>query len=88
MAEDWDTIVREHAPAVVRATMRVLGNVADAEDTAQEVFLEAFQSRHNTTVLDWSPYLRKIAVCRAIDRLRRRRKSHSLENAPAALAGG
>ena len=79
MTEEWDDIVRQHTAAVIRAAWRILGNTTDAEDVAQDVFLEALQSCDATAVRNWSSYLRRMAVCRAIDRLRRRRRSHLLD---------
>jgi hypothetical protein len=46
----WDQIVSDHGPAVVRLARRILGQGADAEDVAQEVFLEAFQLRQRQEV--------------------------------------
>ena len=40
---DWDAIVREHGPAVLRIACRILGVVAEAEDVTQDVFYEAWQ---------------------------------------------
>ncbi|HTI49848.1 MAG TPA: sigma-70 family RNA polymerase sigma factor [Planctomycetaceae bacterium] len=72
MPTDWDTIVRDNAAVVLNAAFRVLGRLADAEDVAQEVFLEAFRkwpAAHN----EWPGLLKRMAVCRAIDALRARR---------------
>jgi RNA polymerase sigma-70 factor, ECF subfamily len=71
--ERWETIVHEHAPAVLGAAWRILGHAADAEDVAQEVFLEAYRKWQNRPDSEWTALLRRLAVCRALDRRRRRK---------------
>lgn len=40
--EQYRVLMERHLPAVLRMTMRVTGNVADAEEAAQEAFLLAY----------------------------------------------
>jgi RNA polymerase sigma-70 factor, ECF subfamily len=40
----FTTLVDRHAPACLRFAKRMLGEMADAEDTAQETFLRAFKA--------------------------------------------
>jgi hypothetical protein len=42
---NWEAIVHEHGRVLFVAASRILGNVGDAEDVVQEVFLEAFRLR-------------------------------------------
>src|SRR5258705_5955385 len=56
---------------------RILGHAADTEDVVQEVFLEAYRLR-GYEVRHWGGLLRRLAACRALDRLRQRKPSHSL----------
>jgi RNA polymerase sigma-70 factor (ECF subfamily) len=72
MALDWNQLVREQGPLVYRTAYRILGHVADTEDVFQEVFLEAHQMRGE--VRSWPGLLRRLAACRALDRLRQRRQ--------------
>src|SRR4051794_9315612 len=58
---------------------RILGHAADAEDVAQEVFLQAHQVLPTRTVRNWGGFLRRLAACRAVDRLRQRRPGVSLD---------
>ena len=75
---DWDRIVREHGPTVFGTAWRILGHAADTEDVVQDVFLEAHRLRAAEKVRCWSGWLRRLAACRAIDRLRQRRPIESL----------
>ena len=40
----WDQVVREHSARVYRLAYRLTGNVPDAEDLTQEVFVRVFRS--------------------------------------------
>lgn len=75
---DWDAIVREHGPAVLRIACRILGVAPDAEDVTQDVFLEAWQMHLSQSVVNWPGLLRRLAVLRSLDKLRRHRPSVSL----------
>jgi RNA polymerase sigma-70 factor (ECF subfamily) len=57
---------------VFQTAFRVLGNAADAEDVAQEVFLEVVSRVSVGKVQNWGAYLRRLAVFRALDRRRQR----------------
>jgi RNA polymerase sigma-70 factor (ECF subfamily) len=79
VATDWDRIVREHGPMVYGTAWRILGNAADAEDVVQDVFLQVHQLQQKHPVRYWVAMLRRLAACRALDRLRRRRRMTPLE---------
>jgi len=70
---DWNALVREHGPAVLRIAERILGIVSDAEDVAQDVFCEAWKIYTSRDVANWPGLLRRLTVVRALDKLRRRR---------------
>jgi len=76
---DWDRIVREQGPLVYRTAWRILGHAADTEDVVQEVFLQAHLFVQTRPVRHWSGLLRRLAACRALDRLRQRRSAVSLD---------
>ncbi len=77
---DWPRIVREHGPLVFGTAWRILGHAADVEDVVQEVFLQAYQLQQTRPVRYWSGFLRRLAACRALDRLRQRRNNVSLQD--------
>jgi RNA polymerase sigma-70 factor (ECF subfamily) len=75
---DWDCIVREYGPLVFATAWRILGHAADTEDIVQDVFLQVHQLQQTQTVRHWPALLRRLAACRALDRLRQRRATVSL----------
>jgi RNA polymerase sigma-70 factor, ECF subfamily len=75
---DWNAIVRDHGPAVFGSAWRILGQAADSEDVTQEVFMEAYRLHRGQSVRNWTALLRRLAVCRALDRVRRRRPTLSI----------
>ncbi len=86
MATDWDRIVREHGSMVYGTAWRILGNAADAEDVVQDVFLQIHQLQQSHPVRYWVALLRRLASCRALDRLRQRRKTMPLDGLQLAAA--
>jgi RNA polymerase sigma-70 factor (ECF subfamily) len=76
---DWDRIVRDHGPMVFGTAWRILGHAADTEDVVQEVFMECYRLRETRRVRHWGGYLRRLAACRALDRLRQRKPLQTLE---------
>lgn len=76
---DWDRMVSEHGPLVFSTAWRILGHAADTEDVVQEVFIEADRIRQTRPVRSWAGLLRRLAACRAIDRLRQRKAHQSLD---------
>jgi RNA polymerase sigma-70 factor (ECF subfamily) len=77
---DWNALVREEGPSVFGIAWRILGHAADAEDVVQEVFLEAHRLRQTRAVRNWPGFLRRLATCRALDRLRQRKPVVSLDH--------
>jgi RNA polymerase sigma-70 factor (ECF subfamily) len=85
---DWDRIVSAYGPMVFAAAYRILGHTADTEDVVQDVFLQAYRMQAEAPIRNWPGLLRRLAACRALDRLRRRRAVASLEaDVPEDQAG-
>ncbi len=74
--QDWESIVRTHAPLAFDAAWRLLGHVADTEDVVQEALLDAFRLHAGEPVDNWGALVRHLATRRAIDMLRKRRTAH------------
>jgi RNA polymerase sigma-70 factor (ECF subfamily) len=84
LTDDWDRRVREYTPVVFRTAWRILGHAADTEDVVQEVFLQAYKMAETEEVRSWEALLRRLAACRALDRLRARRHSGELDEMAVA----
>jgi RNA polymerase sigma-70 factor (ECF subfamily) len=84
MSVTWEEFVATHASAVLTAAMRVLASSPDADDVAQEVFVEVFHSGKFAQLHDQGALLRTMATRRALDRLRRRKPSVELNGSEAS----
>jgi RNA polymerase sigma-70 factor, ECF subfamily len=83
---DWNAIVRDHGPAVFRCAWRILGKVADAEDVTQDVLMDAYRLNRRQPVNNWPALLQRLAACRALDRIRRRRPTLSINGLSLAAS--
>lgn len=79
---NWENIVKSNSRGVVSAALRVLGTSADAEDVAQEVFLEAYRKWRSGDGQAWPGLLRRMSVLRALDLLRTRKGNLPLSFQP------
>jgi RNA polymerase sigma-70 factor (ECF subfamily) len=70
--ESWDDIVREHSGRVYRLAYRLTGNVADAEDLTQEVFVRVFRSLDGYVPGTFEGWLHRITTNLFLDTARRR----------------
>lgn len=78
MRVTWDEFVATHGPTVLAAALRVLANSADAEEVAQDVFVEVFRSGAFAQLHQQGALVRTMATRRALDRLRLRKPSVAL----------
>lgn len=74
-------IVRQHQQAVYNVAYRMLGNVRDAEDAAQDAFIRAFQffDRFDAE-RPLAPWLKRIAVNVCLNKLAGRKPASSLDD--------
>jgi RNA polymerase sigma-70 factor, ECF subfamily len=77
-APDWGRIVEKHGDRVLGIATRILGSTHDAEDVAQDVFIEAYRLYRAGPVQSWAGLLVRLATMRAIDRRRRMRPTEDL----------
>ena len=83
-ADAFDELMRRYKRPVLNFVYRMLGNAADAEDVAQEVFVRVYQNlRTYKPGTKFSTWLFTLANHAAIDRLRWRKRhpTESLDNA-------
>lgn len=71
-AHNWDELVQEHQEAVFRLAYLMLGNADDAEDVAQETFINAYKAMHR---YDPSRPVRPWLMCICANLARNRRRS-------------
>jgi RNA polymerase sigma-70 factor, ECF subfamily len=84
---DWEALIDEHGPLVVRISWRILGHASDVEDNVQQVFLDAYRIHAKEPIRHWRGLLRRLATIAALARLRRRRNGVPLDDVTAADQG-
>jgi RNA polymerase sigma-70 factor (ECF subfamily) len=70
----WDEVVRDHSARVYRLAYRLTGNVPDAEDLTQEVFVRVFRSLPTYTPGTFEGWLHRITTNLFLDMARRRQR--------------
>src|SRR6266550_2265973 len=70
----WDEVVRTHSARVYRLAYRLTGNVPDAEDLTQEVFVRVFRSLSSYTPGTFEGWLHRITTNLFLDMARRRQR--------------
>ena len=85
---DWETIVREHGPIAYATAWRILGNETDTEDAVQDALLDALRLHRDERIKNWGALLRRLATCRALDALRKRRVAIPFDADPPASPAG
>lgn len=84
IANDFESVVHEHARFVFKVAYSVVRKVEDAEDVVQETFLRAYRSGDLPGIGDVKAWLARIAWRCAIDRL----KKHPLESVEELAESG
>ncbi|MHC4972898.1 MAG: RNA polymerase sigma factor [Planctomycetota bacterium] len=80
-------LVSRHRDAIVNLTYRYLGNRADAEDLAQEVFLKAYRARKRyRPEAKFTTWLYRVAVNACLNEVRNRK--HRPTHGAATLTSG
>jgi RNA polymerase sigma factor (sigma-70 family) len=70
----WDDLVRQHSARVYRLAYRLTGNMHDAEDLTQEVFVRVFRSLPSYTPGTFEGWLHRITTNLFLDMARRRQR--------------
>ena len=70
----WDDLVRQHSARVYRLAYRLTGNMHDAEDLTQEVFVRVFRALPSYTPGTFEGWLHRITTNLFLDMARRRQR--------------
>ncbi len=70
----WDEVVHEHSARVYRLAYRLTGNVHDAEDLTQEVFVRVFRSLSTYSPGTFEGWLHRITTNLFLDQVRRKKR--------------
>src|SRR5688572_32771040 len=70
----WEEVVRTHSARVYRLAYRLTGNVHDAEDLTQEVFVRVFRSLSSYTPGTFEGWLHRITTNLFLDMARRKQR--------------
>jgi RNA polymerase sigma factor (sigma-70 family) len=70
----WEQIVTDHSARVYRLAYRLTGNLHDAEDLTQEVFVRVFRSLHTYTPGTMEGWLHRITTNLFLDQARRKQR--------------
>jgi RNA polymerase sigma-70 factor, ECF subfamily len=85
----FELLMRQHERLVLVTALRLLGNMADAQDVSQEVFLRLYRNwskvEASPTVAAW---LYRVTVNACYDARRRRKPEDPMETAGDLPAGG
>src|SRR5680860_624402 len=73
-APSWEEIVTQHSARVYRLSYRLTGNLHDAEDLTQEVFVRVFRSLSSYTPGTFEGWLHRITTNLFLDQVRRKKR--------------
>jgi len=76
---ELEQMFQDHRTRVFRAAYRITGNVNDAEDVLQTVFLRLARRENPGAVQNLESYLYRSAINAALDLLRSRKTSNSVQ---------
>lgn len=85
----FEALVRRHQGPAYRLALRMTGSAADAEDAAQDAFVDVWRSLHHYRAeASFGVWLARIVTNRCLDLLRTRRPASALPEALEAPGGG
>jgi RNA polymerase sigma factor (sigma-70 family) len=70
----WEEIVTTHSARVYRLSYRLTGNVHDAEDLTNDVFVRVFRSLHSYRPGTFEGWLHRITTNVFLDKMRRKQR--------------
>ncbi|HWB82771.1 MAG TPA: sigma-70 family RNA polymerase sigma factor [Bryobacteraceae bacterium] len=85
----FEQLMRRHERLVLMTALRLMGNLEDAQDASQEVFLRLYRNRHKVETLANLPgWLYRVTVNVCHDLRRKRSDSAVFESAAELVAEG
>jgi RNA polymerase sigma-70 factor, ECF subfamily len=78
---DWEDTIRREGPALWRSIYRLVQNRTDADECLQETFVAAVKFSQRQAVENWPALLKRLAVARAVDCLRKKMRRARIEDA-------
>jgi RNA polymerase sigma-70 factor (ECF subfamily) len=83
---EFEGVMRQHERLVLVTALRLVGNLADAQDVSQEVFLRLYRNRGKVVAGREAPWLYRVTVNACHDLRRRRPVSVPVEDAPEPVS--
>ncbi|HUB80180.1 MAG TPA: sigma-70 family RNA polymerase sigma factor [Bryobacteraceae bacterium] len=84
----FDSVMRQHERLVLVTALRLLGNLEDAKDVSQEVFLRLYRNLHRVEAANnYQAWLYRVTVNLCHDIGRKRRPSVAMEDMPELVSG-
>jgi len=84
----FEAVMRQHERLVLVTALRLLGNIEDAKDVSQEVFLRLYRNRGKVeTEKNYQAWLYRVTVNLCHDVGRKRRPSVPVEDVPELASG-
>ena len=85
----FEVLMRQYERLVLRTALRLVGNLEDAQDASQEVFLRLYRALPKLDPQrDCSPWLYRVTVNVCHDVARRRRRAVPVEDVPEPADSG
>ena len=79
MSKELTHAIQQNGSSLYRVAWRILRHAEEVDDVLQDVILEAMEFSRRETVKSWPGLLKRLTVCRSLDRLRKRRPIESFD---------
>jgi len=77
MSDELIRTVNESGKSLYRIAWRILGQADEVDDVLQDVVLQALKISKREPVETWIALLKRLTVCRSLDRLRKRKPNEA-----------
>jgi RNA polymerase sigma-70 factor (ECF subfamily) len=84
----FDSLMRQYERLVLVTALRLLGNLEDAKDASQEVFLRLYRNLGKVEESNFSGWLYRVTVNVCHDIGRKRKPSVAMEDVPEPVSAG